>query len=617
MTLPFFSPSPSVTPRRVAPLTELGTSGLQHSGGWITQEFLQELTGARGLKMYREMRDNSPVIGAILYAIEMLARETGWRVEAGDDEDETTRLFVEECLGDMSTGWDDTLSDILSCLVYGFSYHEIVYKRRNGANPAKPGLSSNYRDGKLGWRKWAIRSQLTVWRWLLDERGGLRGLEQYDPSASRSLVTIPIEKALLFRPFAYLQNPEGRSILRNAYLPYYYTKRIGEIEAIGIERDLAGLPVVKIPAEVMQNDTQMAAWKKVVQDIKRNEQAGVVLPSDRDEHGEPMFELTLLTTGGERQIDTNQVLQRYETRILQSVLADFIQMGQTQVGTQSLAQTKAGLFATAMGALLDSIASVVNRHAIPRLLQLNGMRVETAPRLVFDDIEYEDVAAWTEALGKLAAAGMPLFPDPLLENVVRAKLDLPELTEEEIEERKEQDELQADRDDRLAEAGVLGAEAALEQPEEAKEEDEEEDDVSKAAPDIDTLADRVVAKLPPVPDYTPQFEQLTLTLGEVGDRLAKTETKATETAVAVQGLCYQQEATEARLAKLDDAEHVASVASAAAAKVTGLEPPPPVTAEMVADAVQKGVAPLIAAVTRPRTKTARKLPDGSVEITES
>ena len=37
-------------------------------------------------------------------------------------------------------------------------------------------------------------------------------------------------------------NPEGRSILRNAYFSWYFEKKIAEIEGIGIARDLAGLP---------------------------------------------------------------------------------------------------------------------------------------------------------------------------------------------------------------------------------------------------------------------------------------------------------------------------------------------------------------------------------------
>ena len=49
-------------------LTELGTSGLRRSGGFVHEEFLNQLRGRRGFLVYREMADNDPVIGSILYA---------------------------------------------------------------------------------------------------------------------------------------------------------------------------------------------------------------------------------------------------------------------------------------------------------------------------------------------------------------------------------------------------------------------------------------------------------------------------------------------------------------------------------------------------------------------
>ena len=51
-------------------LTELGTSGLRRSGGFVHEDFLNQLRGRRGFLVYREMADNDPVIGSILYAIE-------------------------------------------------------------------------------------------------------------------------------------------------------------------------------------------------------------------------------------------------------------------------------------------------------------------------------------------------------------------------------------------------------------------------------------------------------------------------------------------------------------------------------------------------------------------
>ena len=140
--------------KKTSEFMEFGSTGLRRSGGTVTEEFLPQLHGTKGFKVYREMRDNDPVIGAMLYAIDKVITRLEWHVE-GDDE--RTAVFVEECLNDMSDSWDATLQNILSMLVYGWSFHEIVYKiRRGDTGDAK--TRSRYNDNRIGWRKWPVRA---------------------------------------------------------------------------------------------------------------------------------------------------------------------------------------------------------------------------------------------------------------------------------------------------------------------------------------------------------------------------------------------------------------------------------------------------------------------------
>ena len=57
-------------------LTELGRLGQKRYGGTFFEEFLKELQGHRGIEAFREMSENDDVIGAILFAIELLIRQT-------------------------------------------------------------------------------------------------------------------------------------------------------------------------------------------------------------------------------------------------------------------------------------------------------------------------------------------------------------------------------------------------------------------------------------------------------------------------------------------------------------------------------------------------------------
>lgn len=420
-------------------LSELGTSGLKRTSGFVFDEFLTRLRGIQGIKTYREMSDNDPVIGAILYAIEKVITRLEWRVDpyrdsTADGEPEEADVeaaeFVESCLNDMSDSWDSTLSQILSMCIYGWSYHEIVYKMRGGPDQKDPRKRSKYNDGKIGWRKWAIRSQETLWLWKFGDDGGIEAMYQVDPYAGHGRVEIPIEKSLLFRTTATKNNPEGRSLLRNAFRPWWFKRRIEEIEAIGIERDLAGLPVAMVPPEYLSaNPTPeqlsvLTAIQSIVTSIKRNENEGIIFPMVYDEDGHALFELKLLNSGGSRQFDTDKVLSRLDQRIAMSLVSDFLLLGTERVGSFALGATKMDLWSMSVDSIAKTIAETVNQHAIPRLLNLNAMDVTRPPTLVYSEVAHVDLTEISDFVSKMAQAGV-LAPDPGLEDHLRDLAGLP------------------------------------------------------------------------------------------------------------------------------------------------------------------------------------------------
>jgi hypothetical protein len=413
---------------------EVGSSGLAQQYGIVQEEFLRRLQGRQGIATFREMSDNDPVIGAMLHAIDTLIRSAQWIVDPADaDSTEAVEIaeFVGECMNDMSESWEDTLSQILSMLVYGWSYHEIVYKERKGVSD-DPKMRSKYEDGRIGWRKLAPRAQDTLLRWEFDDDGGIRGMFQLDPWQGAGEVFLPIEKCLLFRTTARKGDPEGRSVLRNAYVPWYYKRRIAEIEAIGIERDLAGLPVAFVPPQLLSDNAssqELAALneiKKIVRNIKRDEQEGLVFPLAYDPETKQLaYDIKLLTTGGDRQFDTDKVIARYDNRIAMTVLADFILLGHDKVGTQALSVSKIGLFTDSLNAWLGSVAGVFNRHALPRLLRVNGMDERLVPTLKNLPMANIDLDAVGKYLLNLANAGAMIFPDEELQSYLRELAGLP------------------------------------------------------------------------------------------------------------------------------------------------------------------------------------------------
>jgi hypothetical protein len=393
---------------------QVGYSGLVRFAGFVLEEFLVDLQGRQGRRLYREIIDNDSVIGAIMFAFTTLIRQVDWAVvpdEGLADDDDGRAEFIDSCFHDMVMPWPDKLSEIITFLPWGWAFLEQVYKRRDATN-------SRYPDGRIGWHDWALRGQESLLKWEFDDQGNILGMWQLGPPSYRE-VMVPMEKSLLFRTSAAKNNPEGRSIIRNAFLPWLKRKYVEQFEGIGIERDLAGIPYLRVPGSILsaQNNANASpgdqaafqAYQQLLTSIRQNEQSGIMLPSDLDpETKQPLYSFELIRSAGTKQFDTNAIITRLKTDMAQTVLADFIQLGHTSTGSRSLGQSKSEMFTAALRTYIAIIESVVNDVAIPRLLRLNGMPVEQAPMLKAGDIERQDLDNLGTYVLRLAQAGIEL-----------------------------------------------------------------------------------------------------------------------------------------------------------------------------------------------------------------
>lgn len=446
------------------PFQELGVTGVKRVGGYVEEEFLPALRGRKAVRVYREMSSNDSMVGALLFAIDKLVREVEWKVEPASQSpmDLKAAQFLESCMDDMSHTWDDFIGEVLSMITYGWSWHEIVYKKRLGPWEKDGSKRSKYADGLIGWRKMPIRAQETMFRWSFDEKGGIKGMVQMAPPSYQQ-TALSIERSLLFRTSISKGNPEGRSLLRSAYRSWYFKKRLEEFEAIGVERDLAGMPVGKLPSEYFtaQPGTPQAkmlqGFKKMVQGVRRDENEGLVLPVAYDQDTKnPLFDFELMSAGGSRQFDTNSLIQRYEQRILMSVLADFILIGHQDVGSYALHTDKTGIFRASLNAIVKSIADTLNRHAVPRLFAINGEKLEQLPTFKPSDIDPPDLNQLASFITATAGAGMQWFPDPNLEKFLRDIARLPEMAPEEEQIKQEMYNQQQMMEYATSQMGLLG-----------------------------------------------------------------------------------------------------------------------------------------------------------------
>ena len=175
----------------------------------------------------------------------------------------------------------------------------------------------------------------------------------------------------------------------------------------------------------------------MVPNVRRDEHEGLVLPIDVDEDTKELFRFELMSPRVASPSTPTTLIQRYEQRILMSVLADFIKVGHEGTGSYAMHVDKTGIFRAALNSIADSIADVFNRYAIPRLFASQrleaGHAAQDRPRPTSTPPTWPSSAQFMTSMGGL---GMTFFPDPDLEKYLRNVAQLPDLPEDVMEQRR-------------------------------------------------------------------------------------------------------------------------------------------------------------------------------------
>jgi len=403
----------SIPLKRSMPTQEIGDSGTRMTKGIITDDYNANLQGAQAIKVYDEMRKSDGTVRAAMLVTSLPIRRAKFFVNpvSQDGVDIEVAEFVKKALFEWHQGsWDDIVRQALLMLPFGVMVFEKVY-----------GIRENEGKTYVTIDKFAPRLPKSIQQWELSD--GTFGIQQVKQIGG--LAQIPGSKLLIFVNEREGDNWWGTSMLRAAYRHWYHKDKFYKIDAIAFERQGLGVPMITMPQGYTESDERKAITAAA--NLRAAESGYLILPPD--------YKAEFMNMGSSTTRDPQNSINHHNKQILQSVLAQFLELGQTSSGggSRALSEDQTDLFLQAMESVATNIISVINKDLIPELVDMNFEGIEIYPKLDFSGISRVDVKALSEAYSSLVTS-KGITPTDKDQAYFRAVLGLPEITQEEMDE---------------------------------------------------------------------------------------------------------------------------------------------------------------------------------------
>lgn len=407
--------------KRVQP--ELGSLGVKLDFDSFYKDSLRELKFPYSVMTYDQMAADS-VIASTLAAINTIASQVEFFIEPYDQSDthKFRAEFLEQCLfKDMKTSFANVVKDFLTVNQYGFCVLEKVFRFRRKQD------GSNFDDGRVGIKYLPLRSQRSIEGFKYDSLNReITHIIQKNCKdknlTSKDTIELPIDRVMLFRVDPTPTYPYGKSPLANSYVSWRALEKLKSIEAVSANRNLNGIPLLKLPSEVMDESSEDESDKARVRKLKKGaaslaagEQTYVMLPSDRYDQadgGTAQYEFSVVTGSSSHLTALNSIISRYKNETFQAMCADILTIDDGQSASSSLTSNKQTMFNMFVEARLNEFLDVLNSDLIPDLFYRNGWGRTRLPKLKHGRIEKLTVAELAKAIQQLAATRtIPITPD--------------------------------------------------------------------------------------------------------------------------------------------------------------------------------------------------------------
>lgn len=397
----------------------LGTTGVRHYGGELySNERDPRLSGVNKYLLFSEMMANTAIVGAgIRYFLNLLAKAR-WRVEASDPSDPVSverAAWFKTQLTNLETPWPRVVKRAAMYKFYGFSIQEWT-------------VGKDEATGYLTLRDVSPRPQATIYKWDIDSHGKVRGVIQRDPLTFTD-IPLPRHKLLYVVDDALDTQPDGLGLLRHVVKAANRLQRLEDLEAMGYETDLRGIPLIQAPLALLNElvekkvITEEAAsalltpLEQFASNHIRAHNTGLLYDSSpytsADEAATPVantpqWAISLLRGGNQGLIEVSTAIKRINFEIARTLGVEALMLGSDGRGSFALSRDKTITFTLVVDGTLSEIAESVHDDIATPLWRMNGWDLSTLPVFRTDVIQFRDIESVANTLYRLAQAGVPV-----------------------------------------------------------------------------------------------------------------------------------------------------------------------------------------------------------------
>ena len=406
-----------------------GANGTPVFGGYVeTVEKDPTLIGTRRYESFSDLLANVSIVATGTRYFLNMASSVEWTFEKSeaDTDGMWADIATQSLFEDPETSWHRIVRRASMYRFYGFSVQEWTMRKNE--------------KGLFTYDDVAPRAQVTIDRWDINRSNGrVIGCVQKDPYDGADLY-LPRDKTLYLVDDTLSDSPEGLGLFRHIVRAGRSVQRLEELEGIGYETDLRGIPIARVPAAelaqqvkdgvITAQERKMAEnpMRSFVKNHVRTSRSGVLLDSityqTTDDKASPSnqykWDLELMRgTGGPAQ-EVAQAIQRLNLEIARVLGVEGLLLGGSKQGSFALSKDKSQSFFLIVEATLKDLRDSLQKDLVDRLWLVNGYPPEMKPKINNGNVRYQDAETVATTLADMARAGAMLDPeDPVIQDVRR------------------------------------------------------------------------------------------------------------------------------------------------------------------------------------------------------